>query len=84
MSTIETKIVTLEENSLDGGFGSAVLEYLNSKNFDVDILRVGIPDKFIDHGTQSELHNLIEIDPKGIHKKVVKFYNSITSTARIK
>lgn len=70
------KIVTLEENSLDGGFGSSVLEYLNSKNIDVDILRIGIPDKFIDHGTQAELHNLIQIDPKGIHKKVVEFYNS--------
>jgi 1-deoxy-D-xylulose-5-phosphate synthase len=70
------KIVTLEENSLDGGFGSAVLEYLNSKNINVDLLRIGIPDKFIDHGTQAELHNMIEIDPNGIHKKVLEFYNS--------
>ncbi len=41
------KIVTIEENNLPGGFGSAVLEYLNEKNYKNDILRIGIPDAFI-------------------------------------
>jgi 1-deoxy-D-xylulose-5-phosphate synthase len=69
------KIVTLEENSLDGGFGSAVLEFFNSKNIDIEILRIGIPDEFVDHGTQKELHKLIEIDPESIYKRTVEFYN---------
>ena len=64
------KIVTIEENSLPGGFGSAVLEYFNDKNYKNDILRIGIPDKFIDHGTQPELHKLIEIDPAGIVSRI--------------
>ena len=67
------KIVTLEENTLIGGFGSAVIEYLNEKNYKNDILRIGIPDKFINHGTQSELHHILEIDPEGITKKVKTF-----------
>jgi len=70
------KIVTLEENSLDGGFGSAVLEYLNDKNYKNDILRIGIPDKFIDHGTQSELHKMLEIDPDGIVSRISSFLKS--------
>jgi 1-deoxy-D-xylulose-5-phosphate synthase len=68
-----SKIVTLEENSLIGGFGSGVLEYFNQKKYKNDVLRIGLPDKYSDHGTQSELHHLLEIDPEGIAKKVRNF-----------
>ncbi len=67
------KIVTLEESTLVGGFGSGVLEYFNEKNYKNDILRIGLPDKFINHGSQTELHHLLEIDPEGIAKKVKAF-----------
>lgn len=67
------KIVTLEENSLPGGFGSAVAEYFADKKYKNDILRIGLPDFFIDHGTQEELHGLLGIDPKGIAEKVKLF-----------
>ncbi len=68
-----SKIITLEENALAGGFGSAVAEYFSDKNYKNDLLRIGLPDKFIDHGTQAELHKLLEIDPDGIVKKVKAF-----------
>lgn len=68
-----TKIVTLEENNLPGGFGSAVVEYLNDNDYKNDVLRIGIPDKFIDHGTQDELHELLEIDPVGIKNRIKVF-----------
>lgn len=67
------KIVTLEESTLMGGFGSGVLEYFADNNYKNDILRVGLPDHFVDHGTQSELHHLLEIDPEGIVKKIKLF-----------
>lgn len=67
------KIVTLEENSIVGGFGSAVAEFAADNNFKNEILRLGLPDHFVDHGTQAELHALLEIDPKGITKKVKDF-----------
>jgi 1-deoxy-D-xylulose-5-phosphate synthase len=67
------KIVTLEENSLVGGFGSAVLEYFGEKSYKNDILRMGIPDQFIEHGTQKELHKLLKIDPDGIVESVKSF-----------
>jgi 1-deoxy-D-xylulose-5-phosphate synthase len=70
------KIVTLEENSIVGGFGSGVSEYFIDKNYKTDILRIGLPDYFIDHGTQSELHRILEIDPEGIVKKVLQFCES--------
>lgn len=64
------KIITLEENALIGGFGSGVLEYFNEKNYKNDILRIGLPDSFVDHGTQDELHKMLGIDPAGIVEKV--------------
>lgn len=67
------KIVTVEENSIVGGFGSGVLEYFADKHYKNDIVRIGIPDKFIDHGTQAELHDMIGIDANGIFEKVRVF-----------
>ncbi len=67
------KIVTLEENNLPGGFGSAVAEYFMSKNYKNDIKLIGLPDKFVDHGTQEELHHLLGIDPAGIAESVREF-----------
>ncbi|MBU1098597.1 MAG: 1-deoxy-D-xylulose-5-phosphate synthase [Bacteroidetes bacterium] len=68
------KIITLEENTIVGGFGSGVLEYFNEKNYKNNILRLGIPDKFIDHGTQLQLHKEVGIDPDSIFEKVKSFY----------
>jgi len=67
------KIVTLEENNLPGGFGAAVLEYFAEKNYKNDVMRIGMPDQFIDHGTQEELHKFIGIDVDGIVEKVNQF-----------
>jgi 1-deoxy-D-xylulose-5-phosphate synthase len=70
------KIVTLEESSLVGGFGSGILEYLNERNYKGEVLRIGLPDNFIDHGTQAELHKILGIDPDGIVIKVKEFLQS--------
>ncbi|MFA5805483.1 MAG: 1-deoxy-D-xylulose-5-phosphate synthase [Melioribacteraceae bacterium] len=70
------KIVTLEESTIVGGFGTGVLEYLAERNLKNDILRIGLPDKFVDHGTQEELHKLIGIDPDGIVEKIKKFLST--------
>jgi 1-deoxy-D-xylulose-5-phosphate synthase len=76
------KIVTLEENNLPGGFGSAVVEYFGDKNYKNDIMRIGIPDKFIDHGTQAELHKQIHIDPAGIAEQITAYYRNTKSSVR--
>ncbi len=64
------KIATLEENTIVGGFGSGVLEYFAEKNYKNEIIRIGLPDSFVEHGTQAELHRIIEIDPDGIAEKI--------------
>ncbi|MDI6890388.1 MAG: 1-deoxy-D-xylulose-5-phosphate synthase [Thermodesulfovibrionales bacterium] len=62
------RIITVEENALAGGFGSAVLEFLNKMEvYDVRVRRLGIPDEFIDQGNQDELRKKYGLDEEGIY-----------------
>ncbi|MEK6776184.1 MAG: 1-deoxy-D-xylulose-5-phosphate synthase [bacterium] len=64
-------LVTVEENVLMGGFGSAVLEALEQeKIYDVNVLRIGLPDHFIEQGPQDLLRRKYGLDPEGIARKV--------------
>lgn len=67
-------IVTVEDNVLAGGFGSAVLEYINSHNLNwVKLLRLGLPDKFIEHGPRNYLMNKYSLNAQGIAANVETF-----------
>jgi 1-deoxy-D-xylulose-5-phosphate synthase len=70
------RIVTLEENSVVGGFGSGVLEYIQSKQYRNQVLIMGIPDRFIDHGSAGELQKEIGLDPEGITRRILEFSHS--------
>lgn len=72
-----SRIVTLEEGTLLGGFGSAVNEWLNEQRIrNVELLRLGLPDKFIEHGDRSQLLKLIALDPEGIVASIERFVGS--------
>ncbi len=61
------KIITLEDNVITGGFGSAILEFMNqNKITGVDVLVHGLPDKFVEHGTPDELFRDLKLDAKGV------------------
>lgn len=61
------RIITVEENALQGGFGSAVLELLHDSGMqDVKVKRLGIPDRYIEHGSQAQLRRDVGIDAEGI------------------
>jgi 1-deoxy-D-xylulose-5-phosphate synthase len=60
------KIITIEENTLEGGFGSAVLELLEKNNIRSNIKRMGIPDSFIEHGATSILKEQVGLTKKHI------------------
>jgi len=63
------RIVTIEENVLAGGFGSAVLELLdNAEVQDVKVRRIGIPDEFIEQGNQAEIRKKYGLDEEGIYQ----------------
>jgi len=60
------KVITIEDGTLTGGFGSAVVEFMCDNAYTVKIKRLGIPDKFIDHGSRSELFKECGIDISSI------------------
>ncbi|TFH66084.1 MAG: 1-deoxy-D-xylulose-5-phosphate synthase [Candidatus Zixiibacteriota bacterium] len=63
-------LVTVEENVLPGGFGSAVLELLAEAGVSVPVWNVGLPDRFVEQGSQQELRARFAIDSAGIAKRI--------------
>ena len=63
-------IITVEDGALNGGFGSAVLEWLADNSYAKRVTRLGIPDRFIEHGKPAELYNIVGLDAEGIAKTI--------------
>ncbi len=63
-------ILTIEDGSLIGGFGSAVLEFKENNNYTSRIKRLGIPDEFIEHGTQQQQYNMCGFDEDSIIQNI--------------
>jgi 1-deoxy-D-xylulose-5-phosphate synthase len=78
------RIITLEDNVLAGGFGSAVVEFLQDSNIQTPVLRIGWPDKFIPHGTDVEaLRRLYGLDFQGILNKVLPHLSPDINSAKM-
>lgn len=65
-----TNIITIEDGCRAGGFGSAVAEWLADNKKVMKLTRLGLPDKFIEHGTVAELHHLAGIDTEAIKQAI--------------
>ncbi len=77
------RVVTVEENVLMGGFGSAVLELFEKKGLcDIKVKRLGVGDEFVQHATQAELRRLYGVDAEGIAKAVREFLGAQPLDAR--
>ena len=66
------KVITVEDGCLPGGFGSAILEFMAEHNYSSKIVRLGIPDQIVEHGTQLELHKECGFDATGIASAALK------------
>src|SRR5688572_22701559 len=75
------KIITIEDGCIQGGFGSAVLEFMADNNYQAEVRRLGIPDRIIEHGEQSELHQETGFDQAGIEKVVAEMLELISRSA---
>lgn len=65
-----TKIVTVEDGTVVGGFGSAILEFMNANGYKAEVTILGIPDRLVEHGTLKELHSECAYDAAGIEAAV--------------
>ncbi len=70
---ISPRLVTVEDNMLSGGFGSAVAEYLADKQADFKLLRLGIGDEFVPHGKCASLYDKVGISAEQMTKHILKW-----------
>jgi 1-deoxy-D-xylulose-5-phosphate synthase len=64
------QVITVEDGTVMGGFGSAVLEFMADHGYDRQVKRLGVPDRFIEQGTQAELYKECGFDADGIVKAI--------------
>ena len=64
------RIVTVEDGVIRGGLGSAVIEYMADHNLHPEVIRLGLPDRFIEHGTPDELYHLVGLDAENIKLRI--------------
>ena len=60
------KVITVEDGTIVGGFGSAILEFMNEHGYKADVTILGIPDRLVEHGTPKQLYDEIGIDANAI------------------
>jgi 1-deoxy-D-xylulose-5-phosphate synthase len=66
-------VVTLEDGTVEGGLGSAVLEYMTENGYTPHVEVMGIPDEFVEHGTPEELYRICGMDPESVLRTILKF-----------
>ncbi|MFZ5971543.1 MAG: 1-deoxy-D-xylulose-5-phosphate synthase [Bacteroidota bacterium] len=75
------KVITVEDGCIQGGFGSAILEFMADHHYQAEVKRLGIPDRIVEHGEQIELHRECGFDPKGIEQAVVLMLETASKLA---
>lgn len=76
------KVITVEDGCVMGGMGSAVVEFMADHQYTAKIVRLGIPDKFIEHGEQMELYKECGFSPEDIAKAAVDLVQEKQNTAK--
>jgi len=74
--------VTLEDNAIAGGAGSAVMEFLAASGIELPVLNLGLPDAFLEHGSRDECLKMAGLDPDGIQKSVTDWLANKTPVTR--
>lgn len=78
--SIYKKIITIEDGCIQGGFGSAILEFMADHHYQAEVKRLGIPDRVVEHGEQAELHHECGFDAAHIEKAVLGMLALATKT----
>ncbi len=74
LASPSTHFVVIEENSMIGGLGSAVIDHLNAKGLNRPVLKIGLPDAFVTHGHIDDLYREIGFDTPTMAEKIRRFY----------
>ena len=77
------KVVTMEEGTLIGGFGSAIVEMLNDNEINVPVYRIGIPDVLVDHASPDQSKEKLGLKPDQMAEKIIKKFNLAKLNSKI-
>jgi 1-deoxy-D-xylulose-5-phosphate synthase len=73
-------VITVEDGCIQGGFGSAVVEFMVDNGYTSKVVRLGIPDRIVEHGSQEQLYAECEYDADSIVREAIKMTSSTKST----
>lgn len=80
---VTKRIVTLEENAAIGGFGSSVMSFLHSSGYsDIKVKCIGLPDSFIEHGSQKLLRKKYGLDDEGVKKQILETFPELAQVKK--
>jgi 1-deoxy-D-xylulose-5-phosphate synthase len=65
-------IITVEDGVINGGLGSAVTEWMNDHAYPTRVIRLGVNDQFVEHGSTKELYHLLKLDKEGICESLLQ------------
>ena len=77
------KIITVEDGTIVGGFGSAVLEFMNANKYAAEIKMLGIPDRIVEHGTLKELHRECGYDATAIIEALREMMGTTVTVSKV-
>ena len=72
LATTHQLVVSIEENTLLGGAGSAINEFLLTENYSIPVLNLGLPDRFLDHGKIADMLAAVGLDASGVVQAIQK------------
>lgn len=75
--TLYSRVITVEDGCVQGGFGSAILEFVADHHYQAEVRRLGIPDAVIEHGEQHELQREAGFDADGIERTAMTMLNAV-------
>ena len=74
-------VITVEDGCVQGGFGSAVVEWMSDQGYSARVKRLGVPDRWIEHGTQGELYEECGYDASAIEESVLELISTSSTTS---
>jgi len=74
------RVITVEDGCVQGGMGSAILEFMADHGYSAKLKRLGIPDRIVEHGEQIELHRECGFDPEGIARTAIEMVGATASS----
>ena len=81
IAAMNVPVITVEDGTVEGGMGSAVIEALSELGSPVSVYRLGVPDRFIPQGTPAQLKKLCGFDADGIRQTIGKIVNTINNSS---